>query len=73
MITTSDIGEFAVIALQQPKVYLGQTLSIAGDNLTYGEIDAVFRDVRGKPLPTTYAFVGAALNLVVKDLRTMCV
>jgi len=73
LIATSDIGEFAAIALQNPSVYLEQTLSIAGDSLTYGEIDAVFRAVQGKPLPTTYSLVGTVVNLLIKDLRTMYV
>lgn len=71
LIDSPDIGEFAAIAFQQPEEWIGKTLSIAGDELTYAEMSKAFQDVTGKPPKTTLAIVGSLVNLMSKEMRTM--
>ncbi|KZV96234.1 nucleoside-diphosphate-sugar epimerase family protein [Exidia glandulosa HHB12029] len=71
LIDSTDIGEFAVIAFANPEEYIGKTISIAGDELTYSEMSKAFEDVLGHPPKTTFSLVGTVINLMVKELRTM--
>ncbi|EJD35648.1 NAD(P)-binding protein [Auricularia subglabra TFB-10046 SS5] len=71
LIDSPDIGEFAAIAFQRPEDWVGKTLSIAGDELTYAEIARTFQEVTGRPPKTTLGLLASGINLMVKELRTM--
>lgn len=50
LIAVDDIGVFAALAFAHPETYLGQTLELAGDELTEREIAAAFTNVIGRPV-----------------------
>jgi uncharacterized protein YbjT (DUF2867 family) len=49
LIATRDIGEFAAIAFDQPELYIGRQIEIAGDHLTGPAIAADFARASGLP------------------------
>ncbi|KAI1799319.1 nucleoside-diphosphate-sugar epimerase family protein [Daldinia bambusicola] len=71
LVATSDIGFFAAEALRNPDEWNGKKLSLAGDELTYDEFAAVFKQKTGDELPTTYHFVAALINWMSKELGYM--
>ena len=50
MITVEDIGAFAALAFENPQAYLGQTIEIAGDELTEPQIADTMAKVIGRPV-----------------------
>jgi uncharacterized protein YbjT (DUF2867 family) len=50
LVATEDIGAFAELAFADPERYLGQTVELAGDELTENQIAEVFSKVIGRPV-----------------------
>jgi uncharacterized protein YbjT (DUF2867 family) len=48
MIAVRDIGTFATLALNDPDIYIGKVLEIAGDELTFSQIAEVLQNVFGR-------------------------
>jgi uncharacterized protein YbjT (DUF2867 family) len=48
VIAAEDIGAFAALAFSNPQDYIGQTLEIAGDELTEGQMAETFSKVIGR-------------------------
>ena len=71
LIATSDIGFFAADALMKPGEYTNKKMTLAGDELTYSEFEAIFRQKTGTEMPITFNFVAAIINWMVKDLGYM--
>ena len=71
LIATSDIGFFAAEAFVKPEQYKGQKVALAGDELTLDQFRVVFQEKTGQAVPTTFRFVAAGINLMVKDLGLM--
>lgn len=71
LVATADIGHFAAQAFLNPEGYRNRALSLAGDELTFEQASAVFREKTGRPAPATYSFLGSALMWGVKELGTM--
>jgi hypothetical protein len=71
LIATSDIGYFGAQALLRPKEFSGRAISLAGDELTFDEANAIIREEIGKDLPATFGFIGSGLLWAVKDVGTM--
>ncbi|KAF3491389.1 uncharacterized protein GIQ15_00906 [Arthroderma uncinatum] len=71
MVSVKDIGHFGALALLEPEKYKGQTVSIAGDELTFKEACAVFKETMGYDMPQTYSFVGSMIRFLIKDAREM--
>ncbi|QSZ34553.1 hypothetical protein DSL72_006147 [Monilinia vaccinii-corymbosi] len=71
LVATADIGYFAARALLKPKEYHGRAISIAGDELTFGEANEIFESRLGKDIPRTFNFVGSALLWAIKDVGLM--
>jgi len=70
LVSTSDVGWFAARALEQPALYSGRTIPLAGDELNIDEILDAYRqvgDYTPKPLPVPHI----ALKLLPKDLSSM--
>jgi hypothetical protein len=44
---------------------------LGDDELTYGHFKAVFKEKTGQNLPTTFTFIAAIINWMVKDLDYM--
>ncbi|GAB7346408.1 hypothetical protein MBLNU457_5107t1 [Dothideomycetes sp. NU457] len=71
LISVSDIGFFAADAFRNPDKHRNASLSLAGDDLTWSQIDQVFRDKTGGPAPKTFGFVGSGLLWASKEMGTM--
>lgn len=71
LVATSDIGFFAAEAFTKPDEYRSQTISLAGDELTYMQFKNIFAEKTGQNLPTTFRFVAGGINMMVKDLGLM--
>ncbi|KAG5774132.1 hypothetical protein H9Q72_000421 [Fusarium xylarioides] len=67
LISTHDIGIFAAKALLNPDAWAGKALALAGDELSFSELQEVFRDVVGEELPQTYKVVAYPVLWMVKD------
>jgi uncharacterized protein YbjT (DUF2867 family) len=52
LIASEDIGKWAALAFGDPRNYLGVTLEIASDELTYSQMQNVFREVLGHTIGT---------------------
>lgn len=70
LVATDDIGWFAAQALVHPEDgrYNNQSISLAGDSLTYAQMCQVYQEVTGRELETTFTAVTWALGLLVKEL-----
>lgn len=71
LVATSDIGFFAAQAFTKPEEYNGKRLTLVGDELTYDEFGAIFKQYTGRALPTTYGIIATFINWMVKDLGMM--
>jgi len=73
VVATSDIGFFAAQAFANPQaeLYKNQSISLAGDELSFDEFKNAFESATGKTLPTTFGFVSRIVNFLVKELGTM--
>ncbi|KAF5538550.1 hypothetical protein FMEXI_9321 [Fusarium mexicanum] len=67
LISTHDIGVFAAKALLNPDAWAGKALALAGDELSFSELQEVFRKVVGEELPRTYKVVAYPILWMVKD------
>jgi len=72
-IATPDIGFFAAQGFLQPDSpdYKNQAISLAGDDLTFEEINQVFKDKQGYGVPTTFEFVGRFIKWMLTELNIM--
>jgi len=70
MVAANDIGWFGAQALTRPEDarYQNQSISLAGDCLTYEEIQRIHQEVCGTSVPTTYSAVTWAVSVLVKEL-----
>jgi uncharacterized protein YbjT (DUF2867 family) len=70
MIAVDDIGKWVALAFLHPDKYMGQSIEIASDALSYKQIQAVYRKVTGKSEPSICipSFVVFAL---MKDIGLM--
>ncbi|KAF2762935.1 NmrA-like family protein [Pseudovirgaria hyperparasitica] len=73
LIAASDIGYFAAQAFLNPEseIYKNKCISLAGDELTFEEAKAKFREVANMEFPTTFSLIGYGLLMAVADLRLM--
>jgi uncharacterized protein YbjT (DUF2867 family) len=73
LVTTKDIGRWAVEAFLRPdRADLRNTaVSIASDELTFQEIDKIFRQETGEPVGVTYTWLTRLMIWAITDLRTM--
>lgn len=49
LIAVDDIGEWAALAFSHPKDFIGAAVEIAGDELTYQQMQQAYKNVYGKP------------------------
>lgn len=72
-VATSDIGFFAAQAFLQPESpeYKNKAISLAGDELTFGQFNQIFREKLGYEVPTTFEFVARFIKWMVSELGIM--
>ncbi|KAF9946093.1 hypothetical protein BGZ70_003411 [Mortierella alpina] len=73
VVVTKDIGRWAAEGLLRPDAsgIRNTAISIASDELTFQEIDDIFRKETGGPVGVTYGWLARLMIWMVKDLRTM--
>ncbi|KAL1626142.1 hypothetical protein SLS54_002976 [Diplodia seriata] len=70
-VATRDIGVFAAMAFEEPEKWNGRAVGLAGDMVTFEQLDGLFQRVTGKPVGTTFGLLGKALKHGVKEVGTM--
>jgi uncharacterized protein YbjT (DUF2867 family) len=71
LISTDDIGTFAALSFMQPRQFSGKSISLAGDELSYSQVEEVFRKETGHPPPTTFAFIARLVLRMSEEMGTM--
>ena len=72
MVSVADIGYVAAQAFLRPEEMRNETISLAGDELTYEEAEEVFKEKTGKEkMPTTYETMVKGMLWAMKDLGLM--
>ena len=73
VIDTRDIGQCAAAAFldSDNPTYKNASLNLAGDRLTFDELNAKFQAKTGHPAPTTYSFFSTLLRWMVHDVAEM--
>lgn len=71
-VATKDIGFFAAKAFADPEKFNGVAISLAGDDLTWDQLDEKFKAFVGHDIPTTFGIVGTALNWFSGEMGAMC-
>ena len=69
LISTIDIGYFAVQAFINPEEYKSRAIGLAGDELTFEQIKGIYKQKVGKKLPQTFWIVGWLLVKGIRELR----
>ncbi|KAI9676478.1 MAG: hypothetical protein M1817_000636 [Caeruleum heppii] len=73
LVSTADIGWFAAQAFAHPEdpQWRNVAVSLAGDVLTLGEMEATFKKITGSPPPATFQLFGKAVLWMVGDMGAM--
>ena len=73
VVTTKDIGRWAAEGLVRPDStgIRNQALSVASDELSFEDIDAIFQKKTGQGVPVTLKWPAVLMIWLVKDLNTM--
>lgn len=71
LVATSDIGYFGADIFMNPDNYQGKAVSLAGDELTYEQMERAFTNRMGKPLPTTFRPICSFFMAAMKDMGYM--
>ncbi|RDW83107.1 hypothetical protein BP5796_04598 [Coleophoma crateriformis] len=71
VVSTKDIGWFGAQALLRPKDFSGRAVSLAGDELTFEQANAIFQREAGMEIPTTYGFIASFLLWAISDVGLM--
>ena len=70
LIATEDLGELVSIVFENPQQYIGQALEIAGDELTEGQMAAIFNKVTGQTVKATTQPISSGQKGAVEEGRT---
>jgi uncharacterized protein YbjT (DUF2867 family) len=72
LIAVKDIGWFAAKALTNPDSdnYKNKSINLAGDELSFTEMDAIYSEWTRKAIPTTFSVVRWVLFKLVKEMPT---
>jgi uncharacterized protein YbjT (DUF2867 family) len=73
VVTTKDIGRWAAEALVRPDRtgIQNQALSVASDELSFDDVNALFVKKTGKGVPVAFSWLAYFMIWMVKDLNTM--
>ncbi|RDW91784.1 hypothetical protein BP5796_01178 [Coleophoma crateriformis] len=71
LIATRDIGWYAARALLRPDEFAGRSISLAGDELNFAQVNALFKSEVGQELPQTMSFLARLIMWLAKDLGAM--
>ncbi|KAL2133823.1 hypothetical protein VTI74DRAFT_1629 [Chaetomium olivicolor] len=71
LVATDDIGVFAAKSFVQVDQFKGQSISLAGDELTYDQMVEVFRRKTGAAPPLTWSLVARLILWLSEEMGTM--
>ncbi|KAE8377182.1 nucleoside-diphosphate-sugar epimerase family protein, partial [Aspergillus bertholletiae] len=71
MVATSDIGHFGADAFLNPDQYKGRGVSLAGDELSFAEMERIFLRKTGGSLPMAFRPVCSLFMVMMKDMGYM--
>lgn len=71
LVATDDIGVFAAKSFTDPEKYAGRSVSLAGDELTYEQMQKVFVNKTGAEAPRTLDIVAKGVLWMSKEMGTM--
>ncbi|KAF4122453.1 NmrA-like family [Geosmithia morbida] len=73
LIATSDIGVFAAKAFMDPDSdrFKGKAISLAGDELTFEQMSAVFKEKTGSDVPLSWGFMARVTFYMSEEMSTM--
>ena len=73
VVVAKDLGRWAVEAFLRPEQanIRNSALSVTSDELTFKEVDQIFREETGAPVGTAYAWPTKLMVWAITDLRTM--
>lgn len=71
MVDIRDIGHFAAEAFVHQDRWSDRSVSIAGDDTTIAQLDTIFREKAGVPLPRSFSAFGYMLRFAITDVRRM--
>ncbi|KAI0834521.1 NAD(P)-binding protein [Hypoxylon sp. FL0890] len=70
-IATSDIGVFAAKAFAEPERWNLRAVGLAGEELTWEQLNTSFSNTTGSPVPVTFWFLGSVLTYMVTEVSLM--
>lgn len=70
-VAASDIGVFVAKAFAEPERWNRRAVGLAGDELSWGQLDDSFAKATGSPAPVSYWFLGSALTYMVTEVSLM--
>ncbi|KAK8138234.1 hypothetical protein PG984_001614 [Apiospora sp. TS-2023a] len=70
-VAVHDIGVFAAKAFGDQAKWNHRAVGLAGDELTFGQMDSSFLNATGHTTPVTFWFMGSVLTYMVSELRLM--
>lgn len=70
-VAVHDIGVFAAKAFSDPTRWNHRAIGLAGDELTFEQMDSSFLNATGHAIPVTFWFMGSLLTYMVSELRLM--
>lgn len=71
LVAIDDVGVFAAKAFTEMDKYRDRSVSLAGDELSYGEMSQLFLSNTGSAVPTMWGFLARILLFISKDLGAM--
>ncbi|KAL7423722.1 hypothetical protein Q5752_001304 [Cryptotrichosporon argae] len=71
LVSARDVGRAGAAAFADPERYASRVLRLAGDQVTMPELEAVYREVYGRPVELTYTLVAGFVQRMVPVLGQM--
>lgn len=71
MVSLRDVGRFGAMALLEPDKFNGRAIGLAGEEVTFSQVKAIFKQTMGYEMPRTFGFVGPLIRILVKEVRDM--
>ncbi|TID14640.1 nucleoside-diphosphate-sugar epimerase family protein [Venturia nashicola] len=71
LISTSDIGKVAATVFLHPEKYENTSITLVSEKLTFTDLDKIFKEKTGKPIPTMPWLAFQAVILGLNQLKIM--
>lgn len=71
LVATTDIGVFGAKAFMDPVNFSGKSISLAGDELTYEQMAAVFKEKTGSNVPLSWGILARLTLWLSEEMGTM--